>query len=211
MKRISLSSLPLLLACGLSFSLPFTGLAGNYIITIDGKEVEVDEDKESTLTLENGQKVKVLLKKKDILSYATDTFSFDHSKHYNPARTDLGANVFQSMLVTPIGTAVMIQEYKTLNPANLIDMMVDELTKEEVNYGYKLTESPETMTLSDGTVLKGKKVVTTHDEGAYTRYILAASGKGKGNLFITQIERDNEETESEVIDLFWKSLKVNLK
>lgn len=211
MKHLSTFSLSALLACGLTVCLPSSALAGNYVITIDGKEVEVDEDKEGSVTLENGQTVKVLLKKKDILTYATDSFSFDHSKHYTPARTDLGANVFQSMLVTPIGTAVMIQEYKTLNPANLIDMMVDELTKEEVNYGYKLTESPETMTLADGTVLKGKKVVTTHDEGAYTRYILAASGKGKGNLFITQIERDNEENEAEVIDLFWKSLKVNLK
>ena len=66
-----------------------------------------------------------------MITFKSENFSFEHPIRLSPSRTDLGGGVFQTMMASPLGTMVMIQEYTAINPSGLIDMMLNELTKEE--------------------------------------------------------------------------------
>jgi len=105
--------------------------AGDYTLTLNGVEVEIDLGKDFTVELPGGQKVLVTLKKKAIISFEGDYFKFDHPNQFVPARSDLGDGIFQTMLVSPLGSMVLIQEYKDIDPSSLVDFMVNELVKEE--------------------------------------------------------------------------------
>lgn len=62
-------------------------LAGNYILTIDGKQYELDLGEPTTVTIRGDQKVQLKLEKKDVIVFKTSTFSFSHPSSATPART----------------------------------------------------------------------------------------------------------------------------
>ena len=109
------------------------------------------------------------------------------------------------------GTVVMVQEYTTLDPSGLVDMMLTELTKEEVQYGYKITTSQVTKTLADGTQVTGKRAVSTYKGTEYIRHVLCYRVRDAGLLLITQFEKGSPSEEKQIIDEFWRTLKVSFK
>lgn len=44
------------------------------------------------------------------------------------------------MIVTPLGTGIIVQEFTQLNPVHLVDSILNELTKEERDYGNQYHE-----------------------------------------------------------------------
>ena len=201
MKRsIATSAAIVMLAAG--------GFGQNYTIAIDGKETPIDLAKPTPVKLADGRTVTLVLKQKEVVRFTSDAFSFEHKSIFSPSRTKLDENAYQTMMASPQGTVVMIQEYGSINPAPLIDMLLKELTKEEVKYGYKYAESPARQTLSDGTVLTGKKAVTTYRDDEWTRSVLCYGGKDEGILVVTAVEKGNWKQDGDIIDRFWKTFKI---
>ena len=198
----------LIMALGLWGSLV---LAGNYLLTIDGKPYELDIGEMTTATLQNGQKVQVKLEKKDIATFKTEMFSFNHPSGFAPSKTDLGDGVYQTIMATPSGTTVMIQEYTGLNPCGLIDMLVTELTKEEVHYGYTITKRDVSKNLAEGHTVMGKLVVSKYRKDEYQRNVLCYGAKDAGLIIVTQIDNDTPSEDKAMIDLFWKTLTILVK
>ena len=186
-------------------------LAANYTLTIDGKAYDLDLDREAVLRLSEKQELRVTLSQKAIINFTTEHISFDHPGNLAPARTDLGDGVFQTMLASPRGTLVMIQEFTTLDPSPFIDLMLSELTKEELQSGYKVTNSLTTQKLASGEILNGKLSVSTSAEDEYTRQVLSYAGKESGVLVVTQIEAESTAEDKAMIETFWKTLKVSFK
>jgi len=181
--------------------------AEDYIITINGTSKEIGLDQETTLVLLDGTSLKLILQQKEYLRFNGDLFSFEHKSKYKPNRNDLGDGVFQTMIFTPLGTGVLVQEYIQMNPINLVDMMLNELTKEEVEYGYKYSEKAVTKKAGD-IRFNGKQAVTTYPGKEWTRSVLAYGEKDKGILIVTMIERDNYKTERDLIEHLWKSIEL---
>ena len=198
----------LVMALGLWGSLV---LAGNYLLTIDGKTYELDIGEMTTATLQNGQKVQVKLEKKDIATFKTEMFSFNHPSGFAPSKTDLGDGVYQTIMATPTGTMVMIQEYTGLNPCGLIDMIVTELTKEEVHYGYTITKRDVSKKLADGQTVTGKFVVSKYRKDENQRNVLCYGGKDAGLIIVTQLDNNTRGEDMAMIDLFWKTLTILVK
>src|SRR5687768_9261272 len=98
-----------------------------YVLTIDGRDTALSLGAEKTVSFKDGQEVKVLLKKKDIVTFEARRFSFAHKSSMAPQRTDLGDGIHQTLLSSSIGTAVIIQEYDDLNPTSLVDVMVKKM------------------------------------------------------------------------------------
>ena len=192
-------------------SLACTALAGNYIITIDGKRYEVDLDKRFTVALQDGKTVQVALEKKDIAAFSAGVFSFSHPSHVAPARTDLGDGVHQTMMVTPSGTMVMIQEYSGINPSGLVDFMLTELLKESVQYGYKITKTPASKKLADGRTVTGKRAVSKYQADVYDLFVLCYGTRDAGIMIITQIEKAAPREDVAMIDMFWKSMRISIR
>ena len=185
--------------------------AADYTLTIDGKQYEVDIGKASTITLPDGRKIRVTLDKKATLFFKSENFSFEHPGRLSPARTDLGDGIFQTMMMSPMGTLIIIQEHTTMNPCGLTDMMLNELTKEEVEYGYEITKGPSSKRLSSGIELQGKTAVSKYKGDEYTRYVLCHEARDTGLMIVTQIEKAAPEEDLDMIEMFWKSLRISIK
>jgi hypothetical protein len=192
-------------------SLSSVVLGGNYILTVDGKRYEIDLDAPVRVSLQDGRSVNVELEKKKVATFKTGAFSFDHPSHLAPARTDLGDGVHQTMMTTPSGTVVMIQEYDGMNPSGLVDFMLTELLKEEVQYGYKITKSDARKKLADGRTVTGKRAVSTYRADQWDRYVLCYGARDAGVMIITMFEKASPREDQAMLDLFWKTVSVSMK
>jgi len=199
-------SLPLLV-CLILLPVPSL-LAQDYVITINGATAEISLDQETTLVLPDGYPLTLTLQRKEFSRFNGDFFSFEHKSIYQPNRNDLGDGIFQTMIVTPLGTGLLVQEYMQLNPSSLIDLMLNELTKEEVEYGYEYHENPVQRTLN-GIILEGKQAITTYSGEEWTREVLSYGEKDRGILIITFIEADNYGKDQDLLDFFWNSLQLS--
>lgn len=183
--------------------------ASNYTITINGKTVDIDLDKELKIETSGGEFLTIVLKQKDFFEFTSDFFSMVHRKTLNPVKTDLGEGVSQTMLMSAKGTGVLIQEYQNVSPQSLVDLMINELTKEEVEYGYKKTEEKVEKKI-DGKVLSGKRAETAYGEDHWVREVYVLGGKDCGVLVVTVIEKNSSGEEQFIIDEFWEKLKITL-
>lgn len=188
-----------------------SALAANYTLTIDGKAFDLDLDREQAIKLSAKQELRVTLSQKAIVTFTTENISFDHPGTLAPSRTDLGDGVFQTMLASPRGTLVMVQEFTSVDPSPFIDLMLGELTKEELQAGYKVTTSAATQKLAGGEILNGKLSVSVSEDDEYTRQVLSYGGKESGVMIVTQIEAESTAEDKAMLDIFWQSLKVNFK
>ena len=114
-------------------------------------------------------------------------------------------------MASPVGTLVMVQEYTTLDPSGLVNLMVGELTKEEIKYGYKIVKKDVSRKLSSGARLKGKLVTSTYRAKVIVRQVLTFKAKDAGVLLVTQIEKTSPVAEKKIIDAFYKTLKITMK
>ncbi|CAM3592632.1 hypothetical protein [Parendozoicomonas haliclonae] len=189
--------------------IPSLVLAENYTITVNGKAYDFSLN-ENKLVKVGNQHISVKLQQKDFISFVSDSFSFMHSSKFTPSTNDLGDGIYQTGMMTPIGTTVIVQEYKTLDPSLMIDIMVSEVTKEEVQYGYNVKSEPAHLTLSDGKVLKGKLVTSKYQDTDIKRYILTYGATDSGILIMTQIDEAFATNEKEIIDRFFESLAISM-
>ena len=183
----------------------------NYELIIDGKTIDIEVGKTQSISIGENQTISVTLKRKEIVTYSTEHLSFRHHSKYQPSRTDLGDGIYQNMFTSPLGTLVLIQEYTSIDPSNLIDMMIKELTKEEAKYGYNIKINKASKVLSDGTKLNGKSAISKYKNEENTKYVLCFQSVDSGILLITQIDKDNIQSDSEILDLFWKTLQIKMK
>ncbi len=185
--------------------------AGNFILIIDGKRHEIDLDVHEAVVLEGGQKIQVLLEKKDIIEFKTENFVFSHPNEVTPARSDVGDGIHQTIMATPLGTMVLIQEYVGMDPSGIVDFMLSELVKEEVDYGYEISKSDASKTLADGTELKGRRGLSKYQGDEYDRYVLSYGRRDSGLLIVTQVEKAAPKEDLDMIEQFWKSFSVSME
>jgi hypothetical protein len=198
-----------ILIAALILSLSPMAFADNYILTIDGDSYEISLDKEMQLKIGN-KPVAVKLQQKEILTYKTDSFSFEHARQYTPSTTNLGDGVYQTVMMTPLGSVIMIQEYQTMNPKSLIDIMINEVTKEERDYGYKIESFKKSIKLSDGKILNGKVVTSKYRGSDIKRYFCTYGIKDAGLFIMTQIDYESEPSAESAIERVINSLKVTM-
>jgi hypothetical protein len=185
--------------------------ADNYVLDIDGASVDLSLGSQKEVTLKDGKKITVKLSQKDIVTYESEMFEFKHQNAHSPNKTQLGSGISQTLMTTPHGTAILIQEYTEANPTPYVDVMLQELTKEETSYGYQYAEEPITKTLADGKILKGKQATTTYKDTKWIRSVLSIGQKDSGVLVITVIEKENLKQESPILDAFWSTLALKVK
>jgi hypothetical protein len=180
----------------------------NYEITINGKKLDVTLGREYEAKLESGETVKFKIIKKAIATYKDAFISFQHKSDLTISSTDLGDGVRQTMTSTALGTLILFQEYSLMNPSSLVDLMLQELTKEQINYGYKIHKEPDSKVLKDGTKLEGTKATLTYKSEQEYWSVLAYGKKDSGFLVIIKIDKENLDAEKDIIELMWKSLQI---
>jgi len=187
---------------------PSAALAGEgYTLTINGAEHPIGLDAPKEIVLPDGTRLEVVLIQDEFADYATENFSFSHSNTYRPTHTDLGSGITQTAILSPLGTGVMVQEYSGLNPTLLVGLMLKELTKEEVEYGYKYEEREVTRTIGDK-VIQGREAVTSYQDESWTRTVYAYGERDSGLLIVTFVEQAYAETDAALLEDFWRTLEI---
>lgn len=193
----------------LLLSISQVSAAANYVLKIGDKSYDIALSEEIQVKI-GGKSVPVTVVQKDILTYTTNNFSFEYPRRYSPSRSDLGSGIYQTAMMTPLGSIVMVQEYLTLDPSSLINLMVNELTKEERQYGYKIESAKTSLTLSDGKVLNGTVVTSKYSGSDIKRFVYAYGAKDSGLLIVTQIDYEAEPNAETLLANVLDSLKITM-
>ncbi|MGH8109766.1 MAG: hypothetical protein ACREO1_13740 [Arenimonas sp.] len=196
--------------CGfIALGITQIALAGNYILKVDGTSYELDIGEEKTIQTKQGA-VKVLIEKKAIATYTIDGVSFEHPSSLSPSVSVLSEEVKQVLLAEANGDSLMIQLYKGIDGSVLVPLLENELTKEEVDVGYKKTGKDVEIKLDNGDVLSGRFVKTEKGGDRYERYIIGCAITTGGIMAVIQtsdleVEGQNKEGMMKTL----KSLKAN--
>ena len=179
-------------------------------LTIDGVAVDIDPGESVDVTLSGGKTSKVTLERNDFATFSGENFSFVHPSGTSISKSDLGDHITQYLMASAVGTLVVVQEYGSMNPVSLNQLMLQEMTKESVQAGATLMQEPTTRKLADGKELTGIRatVKTRTDTDSYE--IVGFGTADQGVLVITRIDGENEAAEASLLDKFWQSLEIKL-
>ncbi|WP_193367679.1 hypothetical protein [Pelagibius marinus] len=178
-----------------------------YKLQINGAEHPIGLDAPKEIVLPDGTKLEIVLTQDEYADYTTENFSFSYKNIYKPSRSDLGSGIFQTAILTPHGTGVMVQEYNDLNPSLLVGIMIKELTKEEVDYGYDYQEREVSRKVGDK-VIEGREAITRYQDESWNRTVYAYGERDSGLLIVTFVEKDYAETDAALLEDFWRTLEI---
>lgn len=180
----------------------------DYKVEINGKEFEIALDKDYELNVNNAI-FKIKVKQKDTLFYEDDAVSFKYPKDYKVVKTVVEYGIEQLMLMTAEGSGFIIQKYATLNPTMLNELMINEVTKESINYGYEMTREDYQRVLSSGLKINVNKAVLNYNDETNI-YEIASFGKKDSGLIIMTMEMTdlNESQGKQLINTIWNTLEI---
>jgi hypothetical protein len=195
----------LFLAC---FALANTAMAQqDYSLTIDGQTILMGLDKPSQITI-GGKAYPVVLKQKDTLTYANKLYTFSYLKDFKVNKKELGNDIDQVMLMTAEGSGVLIQQYQTMSPTALNELMLTELTKESISYGYEMVRKDYDRTLASGQKVRVCRAELTYKDDKNIYEIATYGGKDEGVLIMSMVMDEEMGSQGRtIIDLMWKSLR----
>lgn len=203
---------PLFLALLAAMCLTLTAHAesggGNYSVIVNGKSHSINLDQDYTLTLDSGETISLRVELKAEQTFQTPDISFKHSSKLTAARSELDSGIYQVMTTSATGTLALVQVYTSVDPAFLTEMLLAELTKEEISYGYQMEREQISHTLQSGKELHGiKATMSYHSEVKYYE-ILVYSAKDQGVVVVTSIDQAFMLEEQDILDLFWGTFDI---
>jgi hypothetical protein len=194
-------------------ALPGSALADDpktYKLTVGEVTVEINPGDTVEVTLPGGQQTTVTLQLNEFTTYSGGIFSFVHPTSVAVAKTDLGDSVVQHLMASATGTLVIVQEYGSMNPVALNQLMLQELTKESVQAGGELAQEETTRTLADGKVVTGLKATVTSRTEKASYEVLGFGTTDQGVILITRIDDEYRASEESLLSKFWETLKIKL-
>jgi len=181
----------------------------DYEIYVNDTLFDLNLDTEYQVSI-NDELVTLRVMAKDTLQYDGILYSFKYSKDYKVSKTAIQDGIQQIMIMTAEGSGILIQEYTNLNPTMLNEMMLNEVTKESLNYGFKLSRKDYKRELISGQKIEvGKAVLKYKDETNI--YEVASIGNKDEGILIMSIRMDDViGTEGQkIIDMMWNTLTYN--
>ena len=137
-------------------------------------------------------------------------YSFSHLKDFKVTKTEINPSIEQSSIMTSGGTGLIIQEYTSLNPTSLNEIMLNEMTKESISYGYALERSTYKRKLISGQEIEVTKAVLRYNDDINI-YEVASVGKKDAGILVVTIKMDEniKSPGQKLIDLMWETLRFN--
>ncbi|MEO8933388.1 MAG: hypothetical protein ABI295_03700 [Xanthomarina sp.] len=181
----------------------------NYIISVNNQSQEIYLDTNYEFKVA-GKTIQISIKEKDTLVFHDAFYNFKHSKKYRVSMTELDAGIDQIMIMTAGGSGVIIQKYHSLDPSMLQEMMLNEVTKESISYGYSMDRKDYDKILISGEKLRILKAELQYkgDVGIYE--ISAFGQKDEGILILTMnLGGDGNHEGEDLINLMWGTLSIN--
>ncbi|PKG42866.1 hypothetical protein [Psychroflexus sp. MES1-P1E] len=190
-------------------SVIFAQNQGNYIIIINNDSIRVDINNDFSYKTTSGEELTISIIQPDILTYSDDMISFSHDKSLSVSNSKIEQGIEQCMIVKSTGNGFMVQKYQTMNPSSLTQLMLNELTKESINYGYSKSEKKFKKKLKSGQIIEGIQATLKY-KGEKEVYTVATYGaKDEGIIVITMLLNEDFKEDQEIIKLFLETLSIN--
>jgi len=181
----------------------------DYKIKINDSALGVSPNKLYQIVV-NGQKINLMLLLNDTVAFENTLCTFQHLKEYKVAKTELGKGIEQAVLLTAEGSGLLIQSYLTINPTNLNETMLKEITKESLSYGYELKREDYERVLKSGQKVKVDRAVLTYRGQRNIYEVMTIGKKDEGILIVSLIINEEKSAQAlGIIDLMWRSLVYN--
>jgi hypothetical protein len=195
----------------LSLSLS-TLFASNYTLNIGDQKYQIDINENKKISID-GKKYDVSININDIQYYKSDFFEFKFFKELKPTAQNLNETIRQTVLSTPVGEVIMLQEYKDtkLDMNKLFDIMKNELSKGRSENTIISKNKNITKKLNNGKILKGikYKIIDQYGETLEIHKMYFYDKGNNNSLFIFELDNkiiDNKNNKS--FELFWKTLTI---
>ncbi|NOT38124.1 MAG: hypothetical protein HOP11_12190 [Saprospiraceae bacterium] len=145
-------------------SLIFAQNQGNFILVINNDSIQVNLNMEFNYKTSSGEELKMSIIQPDVLTYSDDLISFSYEKSLSVSNTKIEKGIEQCVILKSTGTGFLIQKNKTMNPSSLTELMLKEITKESMNYGYSKSEKEFKKKLKSGQVIEGIQATLTYKD-----------------------------------------------
>ncbi|MEO1487593.1 MAG: hypothetical protein AAFU57_17790 [Bacteroidota bacterium] len=181
---------------------------GNYIVVINSDSIAVDLDGSFEYKPKSKQPLTIKVIQPEVLTYSDDMIAFQYDKSLSVSNSLIEEGIEQCMIMKSTGNGFMIQKYSTLDPSSLTRLMLNEITKESINYGYQKTETEFKKTLKSGQTIEGIEAVLTY-KGERETYTVATYGeKDEGIILVTMLLNEDYAEDKAFIDLFLETLTL---
>lgn len=180
----------------------------NYIIKIDGKEININVGENKTIKDKNGQDISISLEKNKISSFRDGLIYFEHNSDYNVSVTKL-KGLKQSMLTNGVGSVIMLQEYEVSPNISMNSMLLDSALQ---MLNIKDTQSVKNKIktkLSDGKTLEGVEQTSTLSIAKIDAKTAEIDIDGKKYVAVSINMYGGALNGKDMVDLFWKSLRLS--
>jgi len=190
----------------LFFAFSYATAQEDYTLRINDTSLRISLDKKYELNV-NGKKLVVLLSSNDTLAYDDNILSFRYPKGFNVSKSKIDEGIEQIMIISAEGSGILLQKYSTLNPSMLNEMMLSEVTKESINYGYVLKREDYQKTIKPGQKINVDKAVLKYKDEVKIYEIATIGKKDEGVLIMTmRMDDDKNSPGQKLIDLMWATL-----
>lgn len=180
----------------------------DYVIRINDTSLNVELGKKYNMTV-NGRNVSFSVKLKDTLTHADNLYSFLYLSHNKISQTKLDSSISQISILTAEGSGLLIQEYQSINPTSLNEMMLSEVTKESINYGFEMKRSTYKKKLQSGQEIEVTRAVLRYKDEVNIYEIASAGTKDAGLVIVTMRMSEMDDTPGQnIIRLMWDSLRL---
>jgi hypothetical protein len=205
MKKIATAGLLWAALTSLAFGADATK---NFTIIIDGKIFEINPGDTLHDKSKSGAPINITLKRKEFATFVNGALQFEYRGGLSVASTDIDHDIHQHLVASALGTLLIVQQYDKINPGMLTEFMLKQMTDGDVAAAAKLESQPFTVTLADGTIMKGVKASIKSDKDDVSLQVLAADTGIGGVMAISRINNDMAKEEQSIVDRFWSTLKV---
>jgi hypothetical protein len=180
----------------------------DFVIRLNDTTINVALDQPYTIHVK-GTKLKFTISSKDTLTYNNSFYSFQYPKAFKVSSTKIEEGISQVSILTAEGSGMIIQKYESINPTSLNEMMITELTKESISYGFEPKRSTYKRKLKSGQEINVTKSVLRYKEDVNIYEVVSIGKKDAGLMIITMRMDENSNTEGQkLIDLMWQSLRL---
>ncbi len=180
----------------------------NYIVIINNDSIKAKLNSEIQYKVSSRKDLTIKIVQPDILTYSDDMISFSYDKSLSVSNSKIDENIEQCMIIKSTGNGFMVQKYHTINPTNLTQLMLQEIIKESISYGYTKVEETFKKKLKSGQTIEGIQATLTYN-GEKEIYTVATFGeKDKGIIVVTMFLNEAYIDDKEIIDLFLKTLEI---
>lgn len=187
----------------------FSQTQGNYTLIINNDSIQVDLNKHVTYKTKTGEALTIKIIQPEILTYSDDMISFDHNKSFSVSNSKIEEGIEQCMVLNSTGNGFMVQKYQTMNPSSLTQLMLNEITKESVSYGYFKTEKKFKKKIKSGQIIEGIQATLTYKNEKEIYTVATYGAKDEGIIVVTMLLNEEFKEDKEIIELFLKTLSIN--